>query len=92
MVAIAWGTIGSIVIIALPVIESWGTIRSICAGMFTNDRLMEKLEEINVKLSSVMSAVPEAERIYILELEKNKKTDLTQLQQQQQQQQVLPSA
>ncbi|KAI4312952.1 hypothetical protein MLD38_037736 [Melastoma candidum] len=86
VIAIAWGTIGSIVIVALPLIESWGTIRSVCAGMFTNDTLMEKLEEINIKLTSIVSAIPEAERIYLLELERNKKAESTP------QQQVLPSA
>lgn len=34
-VAIAWGTVGSAVIIILPLVESWGTIRKVCAGMFT---------------------------------------------------------
>ncbi|KAJ8747160.1 hypothetical protein K2173_004594 [Erythroxylum novogranatense] len=39
VIAIAWGTVGSIVIIALPLIESWETINSVFLGMFTNDRL-----------------------------------------------------
>lgn len=36
VVAIAWGTIGSAVIILMPLIESWETIQLILRGMFTN--------------------------------------------------------
>ncbi|XWS36129.1 hypothetical protein CRYUN_Cryun20dG0058000 [Craigia yunnanensis] len=72
VVAIAWGTIGSAVIIALPIIESWKTIENVCVGMFTNDRLMEKVEEMNFKLNSIMLAIPEAEKAYLLENEKAK--------------------
>ncbi|KAG5411240.1 hypothetical protein IGI04_007559 [Brassica rapa subsp. trilocularis] len=75
IVAIAWGTIGSIVIVGLPLIESWGTIKSVCMGLFTNDRLMDKLDDLNHRLRALTMAVPEAERIYLLELEKTKKTD-----------------
>ncbi|CAN6855628.1 unnamed protein product [Brassica oleracea] len=75
VVAIAWGTIGSIVIVGLPLIESWGTIKSVCMGLFTNDRLMDKLDDLNHRLRALTMAVPEAERIYLLELEKTKKTD-----------------
>lgn len=80
MVAIAWGTIGSAVIIALPLIESWETIQSVFLGMFTNDRLMEKVEEMNLKLHTIMLAVPEAEQIYLLQKEKAKNKDSTQKQ------------
>lgn len=72
MVAIAWGTIGSAIIIALPLIESWETIQSVFLGMFTNDRLTERFEEINLKLDAIIHAVPEAEKIYMLEKEKAK--------------------
>ncbi|EOY25434.1 Solute:sodium symporters,urea transmembrane transporters [Theobroma cacao] len=72
VIAIAWGTIGSAVIIALPLIESWETIKSVYVGMFTNDRLMEKVEEMNFKLNSIMLAIPEAEKSYLLEKEKAK--------------------
>lgn len=74
MIAIAWGTIGSAVIIGLPLVESWATIRSIFLAMFTNDKLMEKVEEMNLKLHTIMLAIPEAEKIYLLEKEKAKKT------------------
>ncbi|CAI0410283.1 unnamed protein product [Linum tenue] len=70
VIAIAWGTIGSAVIIALPLIESWGTIRNVCLGMFTNDRLMEKLEEIDTKLQTIILTIPEAEKMYVLEKDK----------------------
>ncbi|KAM7262660.1 hypothetical protein ACFE04_000343 [Oxalis oulophora] len=75
VIAITWGTIGSAVIIALPVMESWETIQSICPGMFTNDRLMEKVEEMNVRLHSILLAIPEGDNVYLLEKEKMKKKD-----------------
>ncbi|KAF1001598.1 urea-proton symporter DUR3 [Apium graveolens] len=75
VIAIAWGTIGSAVIIALPLIESWETIENVILGMFTNDRLMEKIEELNLKLHTIILSVPEAERIYLLEKGKAKKND-----------------
>ncbi|PIA50411.1 hypothetical protein AQUCO_01300863v1 [Aquilegia coerulea] len=74
-IAIAWGTIGSAVIIALPLIESWETIQKVFLGMFTNDRLVEKFDEVNTKLHAIMLAIPEAEQIYLLEKEKLKKQD-----------------
>ncbi|KAL3498006.1 hypothetical protein ACH5RR_040738 [Cinchona calisaya] len=79
VMAIAWGTIGSAVIIVLPLTESWKTIQSVLLGMFTNDRLMEKIEELNLKLQTVISAMPEAERIYLLEKEKAKKKEASEL-------------
>jgi SSS family transporter len=78
VVAIAWGTIGSAVIIALPLIESWETIRSICSGMFTNDRLMVKVEEMNLRLHSILLAMPEGENTYMLEREKMKEKEASQ--------------
>ncbi|KAL5577407.1 hypothetical protein UlMin_019106 [Ulmus minor] len=80
VIAVAWGTIGSLVIIALPLIESWGTIKSVFLGMFTNDRLIEKVEELNMKLHTIMLAIPEAERIYLLEKEKAKKKEASEYQ------------
>ncbi|KAL2517296.1 Urea-proton symporter DUR3 [Abeliophyllum distichum] len=79
VIAISWGTIASAVIIALPLMESWGTIQKILIGMFTNDRLMEKIEELNFKLGTIMSAIPEAERIYLLEIEKAKKKETSEI-------------
>ncbi|XP_077244759.1 urea-proton symporter DEGRADATION OF UREA 3 (DUR3) [Tasmannia lanceolata] len=75
VIAISWGTIGSAVIIALPLIESWETIQGVFLGMFTNDRLMEKVEEMNFRMKAIMLALPEAEQIYVLEKEKAKKQD-----------------
>lgn len=77
-IAIAWGTIGSAVIIALPLMESWKTIESVILGMFTNDRLMEKIDELNLKLHTIMLSVPDAERLYLLEKEKAKKKEASQ--------------
>ena len=73
IIAVAWGTIGSAVIIALPLVESWETIQNVFLGMFTNDRLMEKIEEMNIKLQSIIRSIPEAERTYLMEKEKLKK-------------------
>ncbi|KAK4792733.1 hypothetical protein SAY86_023168 [Trapa natans] len=80
VIAMAWGTVGSAVIIALPVMESWQTIQSVCVGMFTNDLLLEKMDEINLKLHSLVSSIPEAERLYLLEKEKQKKMEAWELQ------------
>ncbi|KAI3468530.1 hypothetical protein Pfo_025193 [Paulownia fortunei] len=79
VIAIAWGTIASAVIIALPLMESWETIQSVLLGMFTNDRLMEKMEELNFKLQTIISAMPEVERTYLLEKEKAKKKEASEI-------------
>eukprot|EP00250_Pteridium_aquilinum_P010974 c19756_g1_i1 orf=325-2298(+) len=42
VIAIAWGTIGSAVIILLPLIESWETIQLVLKGLFTCNYGMEK--------------------------------------------------
>jgi len=75
VIAIAWGSVGSAVIIILPLVESWETIQSVMMGMFTNDRLMEKVEELNLKLQTIIHAIPEAERLYLLEKGKAKKLE-----------------
>lgn len=79
VIAIGWGTIGSAVIIALPIIESWDTIQTVILGMFTNDRLVEKVDELNFKLHTIIQAIPEAERLYLLEKEKTKKLEASEL-------------
>lgn len=76
VISIAWGTIGSLVIIILPLIESRETIQRVFVGMFTNDSVAERLEEINSRLRAIMSAMPEAERLYLLEKERAKKEEL----------------
>lgn len=76
VIAIAWGTVASVVIILLPLIESWDTIGKVFNGMFTNDILMGKVEEMNFRLRAIMGTMPEAEKIYLMELEKHKKLDL----------------
>lgn len=80
VIAIAWGTVGSAVIIVLPLMESWETIQIVLLGMFTNDRLMEKVEELNFKLHSIMQAIPDAESLYLLEKEKGKKLEASEQQ------------
>uniref|UniRef100_A0A0D9XMY9 Urea-proton symporter DUR3 n=1 Tax=Leersia perrieri TaxID=77586 RepID=A0A0D9XMY9_9ORYZ len=63
-VAIAWGTVGSAVIILLPLVESWATITKVCAGMFTNDAVYERLDDVNLRLRAIMGTMPEAEKRY----------------------------
>lgn len=75
VISIAWGTIGSLVIIILPLYESRETIQRVLVGMFTNDSVAERLEEINSRLRAIMSAMPEAERLYLLEKERAKKEE-----------------
>ncbi|XP_010278802.1 PREDICTED: urea-proton symporter DUR3-like [Nelumbo nucifera] len=75
VIAIVWGTIASAVIIALPLYESWETIQNVILGMFTNDNLIKKIEDMNVKMHAILLAIPEAEQMYLLEKEKNKKHD-----------------
>ncbi|ERN15640.1 hypothetical protein AMTRI_Chr03g144830 [Amborella trichopoda] len=76
VVAITWGTVGSAVIIVLPLVESWQTLQMVFLGMFTNDRLMEKLEQMNTKMQAIIMALPEAERLYLLERDNAKKKDI----------------
>lgn len=75
IIAIAWGTIGSAVIIILPLVESWGTIQDVFLGMLTNDRLMERVEEMNIKLQAIITSIPEAQHTYLIEKEKLKKKE-----------------
>lgn len=79
VIAIAWGTVGSAVIIALPLMESWETIESVLLGMFTNDRVMEKMEEMNGKLETIISSIPETERTRLLEADKDGKKQTSEI-------------
>lgn len=63
-IAIAWGTVGSAVIIFLPLVESWDTICMVCAGMFTNDVVYERLDDVSLRLKAIMGTMPEAEKRY----------------------------
>ncbi|KAJ4958657.1 hypothetical protein NE237_025768 [Protea cynaroides] len=60
IIAIAWGTIGSVVIIALPLIESRETIKNVLIGLLTNAIPKEKIIEMKSKVSAITVAVPEA--------------------------------
>jgi Na+/proline symporter len=71
VIAIAWGTVGSAVIIFLPLVESWDTICKVCQGMFTNDAVYERLDEMNLRLKAIMVATPEAGERY-QEMQKEK--------------------
>lgn len=71
VIAIAWGTVGSAVIIFLPLVESWDTICKVCEGMFTNNAVYERLDEMNLRLKAIMGDMPEAEERY-QEMQKEK--------------------
>lgn len=75
-IAIIWGSIGSIVIIILPLYESWDTIAFIAKCMFTDDIIYSRFNELDMKLKAILKANPEAERDYLREKEAlNPKTD-----------------
>lgn len=76
MIAIVWGSVGSAVIIIMPLVESWDTIQTVCAGLFTNQRLFSKIDQMDLRLRAIMGAIPDAEKLYLLEKEKAKKFDL----------------
>lgn len=81
VIAVVWGTIGSAVIIILPITESWATIQHILIGLVTNDRLTEKIDEVNFRLRCIMQSIPEAQQAYLMEKEKSKKQEALELQQ-----------
>lgn len=80
MIAIAWGTVASGVIIALPLMESWATIKIVLLGMFTNDRMMAKMDEMDMKLQTIISAMPDVERMRLLETDKAGKKQTSEIQ------------
>ena len=70
VIAIAWGTVGSAVIIFLPLVESWDTICKVYQGMFTCDAVYERLDGMNLRLKAIMADMPEAEERYQVMQEK----------------------
>eukprot|EP00270_Netrium_digitus_P009623 TRINITY_DN2933_c0_g1_i1.p1 TRINITY_DN2933_c0_g1~~TRINITY_DN2933_c0_g1_i1.p1 ORF type:complete len:727 (+),score=169.16 TRINITY_DN2933_c0_g1_i1:137-2317(+) len=70
VISISWGTIGSLVIIILPLYEHWDIIALIIDGMFSNNIILDKVDDIGLKMSAILSTMPEAEKIYLLEKEK----------------------
>ncbi|XP_078182719.1 urea-proton symporter DUR3-like [Carex rostrata] len=65
-IAIAWGTVASSVIIIMPLYESWDTIQTVFAGLFTNQRLFTKIDEMDIRLRAIMGAIPEADKLYLI--------------------------
>nr|GEU90267.1 urea-proton symporter DUR3 [Tanacetum cinerariifolium] len=47
--------------------------------MFTNDKLINKIDELNLKMETIIKAVPDAERIYLLEKGKMKKNETSEI-------------
>ncbi|CAM6081904.1 unnamed protein product [Calypogeia fissa] len=54
-IAIIWGSVGSIIIIVLPLYESWSTITFILSAMFTDNIIYAKLQ-------AILKTNPEAEQ------------------------------
>lgn len=81
-IAIIWGTVGSAVIILLPLYESRATLKLVFLGMFTSDILYEKLDDISFRIKSIMKTMPEAERLYYLEKEQAKRDEAEEAMQQ----------
>ncbi|KAL3689745.1 hypothetical protein R1sor_016054 [Riccia sorocarpa] len=67
VIAIVWGTVGSVVIIVLPLYESYETILEILNGMFTDDILLGRIDQLDTKLDAIIKTNPEAERAYLLQ-------------------------
>lgn len=76
IIAIVWGTLGSLIIILLPLVESWQTIQLVFLGLCTNAEMTKNLEEINLKLQAIIKSMPEAERLYLLQRGEFKKKDI----------------
>jgi hypothetical protein len=74
-IAIIWGTVGSAIIIILPLYESWEVISFVIMGMFTSDVMYERLEDLTSRLKAIMTTMPEAERLYLLDKERHKKME-----------------
>jgi urea-proton symporter len=60
----------------MPLVESWDTIQTVLTGLFTNQMLFSKIDEMDIRLRAIMGAIPEAEKFYLLEKKKVKKFDL----------------
>ncbi|KAI5057012.1 hypothetical protein GOP47_0028830 [Adiantum capillus-veneris] len=75
VIAILWGTIGSVIIILLPIYESWESIGIILLCLFTSYEMKKCLEDMNSKLHALVYSMPEAERLYLLQKGEIKKKD-----------------
>lgn len=67
IIAILWGTIGSAVIILLPLYESWDVLYAVAVGIFTGNHLEAKIDEIDMKVTALLKTNDDAEKIYLLE-------------------------
>ncbi|CAA6673854.1 unnamed protein product [Spirodela intermedia] len=64
IIAIVWGRSGR-----------WETIENVFMGIFTNDALMAKIEEMNTRMHAILVSLPDAQQIYLLEKEKAKRDE-----------------
>ncbi|GAQ82640.1 Urea transporter [Klebsormidium nitens] len=63
-IVLGWGTIASVVIIVLPVYESWGGISIVLSGLFTSDIMYKKIEALDAKIDAILRSNPEYEKAY----------------------------
>merc|ERR1711990_23910 len=55
-IALIWGTVATVVIICLPVYESWSEISNTLTGLITNDDVHLRMDIIDSKLDSLLKA------------------------------------
>ncbi|CAI5528189.1 unnamed protein product [Closterium sp. Naga37s-1] len=72
VISIVWGFIGSAIIILLPLYESWADLCLVANGMFTNDLILEKVDDVGLKVTALMSTNQDAEKHYLLHKEQMK--------------------
>eukprot|EP00850_Spirogloea_muscicola_P004680 SM000020S06030 [mRNA] locus=s20:509810:514323:- [translate_table: standard] len=70
VIAIAWGTIGSIIIVTLPLYESYDLILDVLEGLFTNHAFYKSMDDMGLKVQAILASNPTAEQAYLLEKER----------------------
>ncbi|GAQ85757.1 solute:sodium symporters [Klebsormidium nitens] len=65
VIVLAWGTIASVVIIVLPLYESWAGISLVLSGLFTSDVLYKKVEDLDAKIDAIIRSNPSYEAAYL---------------------------
>lgn len=78
VLSIIWGTVGSAIIVVLPLVESYDVLMVIAIGWFGDlggSETKTELKDINMKMNAMLATNPEAERMYLMEKEKKKGGD-----------------
>lgn len=73
IISITWGTIGSAIIILLPIYENWAGIYMVIEGLMSNDLIYEKMDDMDLKLSAMLACNPDAENHYRMKKEELKR-------------------